>query len=160
MVASLQDFPPHRYTLEEYFALEAVGARRYEYWNGDVLCMSGGSPQHATISLNIAAGLKGKLRRGRCRVFPSDLAIKTPQLPPYRYPDASVVCGKPLYEKVENFDTLTNPTLIVEVLSPTTALLDRTLKREAYQAIPSLQEYLVVAQAAPQVTLYVRQGAQ
>lgn len=160
MVAILKDLPRHPYSLEEYFALEAVGATRYEYWNGDVLSMSGGSPQHATISLNIASGLKVRLRGSKCRVFNSDFAIRTPLLPPYRYPDASVVCGKPIYEKVEQFDTLVNPTLIVEVLSPATAYLDKTLKRDAYQALPSLQEYLLVAQDAPQVTHYVRQAEQ
>jgi Uma2 family endonuclease len=160
MVASLKDLPHRRYTLEEYFALESVGAARYEYWNGDILCMSGGTPQHATISVNITSGLKVRLRGGRCRDFNADMAIKTLLIPPYRYPDASVVCGEPIFEKVDKFDTLANPTLIVEVLSPSTLNLDKTLKRDAYQAIPSLQEYLLIAQDAPRITHYVRQGNQ
>jgi Uma2 family endonuclease len=160
MVASLKDLPRPYYQLEEYFALEAAGKARYEYWNGDILCMSGGSPQHASISVNISSGLKVRLRGGRCRVFNADMAIKTPLAPPYRYPDASVVCGKPIFEKVDRFDTLTNPTLIVEVLSPSTLNLDKTLKRDVYQAIPGLQEYLLIAQDAPQVTHYLRRGKQ
>lgn len=160
MVASLKDLPRLYYRLEEYFALEAAGEARYEYWNGDVLCMSGGTPQHAAISFNIAYQMRRKLRRSGCRVFNADMAIKTPLAPPYRYPDASVVCGKPVYEKVDKFDTLTNPTIIVEVLSPSTLILDKTLKRDAYQAIPSLQEYLLIAQDAPQITHYLRQDEQ
>lgn len=160
MVANLKDLPQHRYSLEEYFALEAVGTARYEFWNGDILCMSGGSPEHATISLNVSAGLKARLRGSSCRVFNSDFAVKTPLYPPYRYPDTSVVCGEPMYVKVDKFDTLANPTIIIEVLSPATASLDKTLKREAYQAISSLKEYLLIAQDAPQVTHYIRQGEQ
>lgn len=160
MVAHLKDLPRHRYSLEEYFALEAVGTARYEYWNGDILCMSGGSPEHATISLNISSGLKVRLRGSSCRVFNSDFAVKTPLYPPYRYPATSVVSGQPLYVKVDQFDTLTNPTVIIEVLSPTTTTLDKTLKREAYQAIPTLKEYLLISQDAPQVTQYVRHGEQ
>jgi Uma2 family endonuclease len=160
MVANLQDLPRHRYTLEEYFALEAVGTARYEYWNGDILCMSGGSPQHAQISFNLASVLGAHLDRNGCSGYLNEMAIKTPLYPPYRYPDASVACGEPVIEKVDRFDTLTNPTLIVEILSPATANLDKTLKRDAYQAIPSLREYLLIAQDVPQVTLYLSAGDQ
>ena len=152
--------PQPYYRLDEYFALEAAGEARYEYWNGAVLCMSGGTPQHSAISVNITSGLKARLRGSRCRVFNGDMAIKTPLAPPYRYPDASVLCGKPSYEKVDKFDTLTNPTIIIEVLSPTTLNLDKTVKRDAYQAIPSLREYLLIAQDTPQITHYIRQGDQ
>lgn len=158
MVANLKDLPRHRYTLQEYFALERVGEARYEFWDGDIVCMSGGSSQHAEISGNAYFALRQKLAGGSCKAFNAELAIKTPKLPPYRYPDASVVCGQPKLEKIEGFDTLTNPMLIIEVLSSTTESKDRNEKRIAYQALPSLQEYLLLAQDQPHVTQYTRQG--
>ncbi len=157
MAASLKDLPRPYYRLEEYFALERVGEARYEYWNGDILCMSGGSRQHATIISNVHFRLSQQLVGKGCRTYTGEMQIKTPDLPPYRYPDVSVVCGKPVFEKIEGFDVLTNPILVVEVLSPATANLDRQEKREAYQALPSLMEYLIISQDAPHVTQYLRQ---
>jgi Uma2 family endonuclease len=81
-------------------------------------------------------------------------------LPPYRYPDLSVVCGKPIYVNCSGIDALSNPVLVVEVLSPGTEPLDKGAKRTAYQKIPSLREYLIVAQDAPHVTQYQRRGRQ
>jgi len=156
MVASLKDLPRPYYRLEEYFALEKAGEARYEYWNGDVLCMSGGSRQHATICSNVHLAIGQQLRGKNCRAYTGEMQIKTPALPPYRYPDVSVVCGKPVFEKVEGFDVLTNPILIVEVLSPGTAHLDRNEKREAYQALPSVMEYLLILQEMPHITQYLR----
>lgn len=157
MAASLRDLPRPYYRLEEYFALEQAGEARYEYWDGNVLCMSGGSREHATICSNVHFRLSQKLEATGCRAYTGEMQIKTPLLPPYRYPDASVVCGKPVFDKVEGFDVLVNPLQVVEVLSPGTAHLDRKEKREAYQALASLQEYLIISQDAPHVTQYVRQ---
>lgn len=145
------------YTLEEYFALEGAGHARYEYWDGELVCMSGGTEQHIRISGSVYYSLRKQLEGGPCESFNSELPIKTPALPPYRYADASVVCGKPVLEKIEGFDVLTNPILIVEVLSPSSESRDRKEKRAAYQSLPSLMEYLLVAQDAPHVTHYLRQ---
>lgn len=159
MAANLKDLPRRPYTLDEYFALERVSDARYEYWTGEIVCMSGGTRQHATIASNIHLALGQQVKGGNCRAFTGVLPIRTPTLPPYRYPDATVACGKLIFEKVDRIDTLTNPTLIVEVLSPTTEGVDRHEKREAYQALDSLQEYLLVSQDMPHVTHYVRQAA-
>ena len=158
MAAHLQDLPRHFYTLEEYFAPERAGHARYEYWDGEIICMSGGSQAHVRISGNVYFTLRQQLAGGPCEAFTGDLSIKTPALPPYRYPDVSVVCGQAVFEKMEGIDVLTNPTLIVEVLSPATARRDRREKRAAYQALPSLMEYLLIAQDAPHLTHYLRQG--
>ncbi len=158
MVANLKDIPCHRYTLEEYFALERIGSARYEFWDGDIVCMSGGSSPHAEISGNVYFSLRQKLTSSNCKAYNSELAIKTPKLPPYRYPDASVVCGQTSLDKIEGFDTITNPVVIIEVMSATTENKDRNKKRLAYQALPSLQEYLLIAQDEPHVTQYTRQG--
>jgi Uma2 family endonuclease len=144
------------YTLAEYFALEGAGHARYEYWDGELVCMSGGTEQHIRISGSVYYSLRKQLEGGSCESFNSELPIKTPALPPYRYADASVVCGTPVLEKIEGFDVLTNPILIVEVLSPSTESRDRKEKRAAYQSLPSLMEYLLIAQDAPHVTHFLR----
>src|SRR5436305_14490589 len=121
---------PERYTLEEYFALERASERRFEYRDGEIVCMSGGSLAHAEIAGNIVSQLKTKLRGQPCHVYGSDLAVYVPAGRPYRYPDASVVCGEPQVEKVDGRDCLANPALLVEVLSPTSADYDRRTKFE------------------------------
>src|SRR5882724_3062675 len=125
MAAYPNNIPRHYYSLEEYFALEHAGDARYEYWDGDILCMSGGSEAHGTIAGNIFYRLRQKLEGKPCRVFTADMAVKTPTLLPYRYPDASVACGESRFENIRGVDALLNPVLIVEVLSPTTAQHDR-----------------------------------
>lgn len=158
MVANLRDLPRRHYTLEEYFALERVGEARYEYWDGDILCMTGGSIQHARISSNVHLLTGPQVKGKNCTAYTGDLGIKTPHLPPYRYPDTSVVCGPPLVEKIEGVEVLVNPIVVIEVLSPGTQSLDRNQKRLAYQDIPTVTEYVLIAQDTPQVTQYVRQG--
>ena len=158
MAAYPKDFPRHHYTLEEYFALEQVGEARYEYWDGDILCMSGGTERHYTISENLRTLLPQILKGRNCLPYSGAVPIQTPSLPPYRYPDASVVCGKPVFVNVGGIDVLTNPILVVEVLAPGTEQFDKTAKRDAYQKLASLKEYLIVAQDAPHITRYHRQG--
>jgi len=85
------------------------------------------------------------------------MAIKTPILGNYRYPDASVVCGEVQTEEMNGMDILVNPVVIVELLSPTTEHRDRNEKRLAYQAIPSLREYLIVSQDIPHITHYIKE---
>jgi Uma2 family endonuclease len=158
MAANLKNIPRHLYTLEEYFALERASEARYEYWDGEIICMSGGSLHHAIISDNLHGLLRELLRGKNCRAFSGTIPIKTPSRPPYRYPDASVVCGPVLTEKIGGIDALTNPVVVVEVLSPGTEQLDKEEKREACQKLASVREYLLVAQDAPHVTQYGRQG--
>ena len=158
MVAKLKDIPWPYYTLEEYFALEGAGHTRYEYWDGEIVCMSGGTEQHGVVGGNVYFTLRQQLGQQDCRAFTNEHPIKTPSLPPYRYPDASVACGKAIFERIESVDALVNPTLIVEVLSPSTEPRDRGPKRAAYQALPSLMEYLLLAQKAPHATHFLREA--
>ncbi len=157
MAVNPQDLPQHYYTLDEYFALEHAGDARFEYWDGDIFCMSGGSRAHGMISGNVHFSLALALRGGRCRAFTADTSIWTPTLPPYRYPDASVACGELQFKHVKGVDALVNPVLIVEVLSPSTATHDHEGKFAAYQSIKTFSEYLLVAQDEPRVTHYARQ---
>ena len=158
MATNPKDAPRHYYSLDEYFALENAGHVRYEYWDGDIVCMSGGSKEHTQIDGNVYHTLRLNLRSGSCRAFTSELPVKTPTLIPYRYPDATVGCGELKFEHIRGVDALLNPTLIVEVLSPTSAMRDRNEKFTTYKAIESFREYLLIAQDAPNVTHYVRQS--
>ncbi len=101
MASKPKDVPQHYYTLEEFSALEDASDARFEYWDGDIVCMSGGSRAHETISSNVHGSLYMGLRGGRCRAFTGDAPIWTPTLPPYRYPDASAACGEPKFEHIE-----------------------------------------------------------
>ena len=156
MAANPQDVPQHYYTLEEYFALEDASDARFEYWDGDLVCMSGGSRAHGTIGSNVHFALAAGLRGGKCRAYTGDIAIYTPALPPYRYPDASAACGELEFRHINGHDALVNPVVVVEVLSPSTATLDEGPKFAAYKAISTLRDYLLVSQDEPRVTHYAR----
>ena len=158
MAADPNDPPRHFYSLDEYFALEHAGDARYEYWHGDIVCMSGGTEAHGRIASNVHYRLRRNLESGPCLAFTGDAAVKTPTLLPYRYPDVSVACGDLKFETIRGVDALINPVLIVEVLSPTTALHDREDKFTAYKAIASFKEYLLIAQDALHVSHHVRQA--
>ncbi|HEV2882505.1 MAG TPA: Uma2 family endonuclease [Pyrinomonadaceae bacterium] len=149
--------PSHRYTLEEYFALELGSEEKYEFWNGEVFCMSGASLAHNQIARNIGTELDTELRARGCQVFPADLRVKVPTHPPYRYPDLTALCGQPEIERVGGLDMLVNPALIVEVLSPSTEAFDRGDKFTYYKSIASFSEYILVAQHRPHVSQFVRQ---
>jgi Uma2 family endonuclease len=146
------------YTLEEYIELEKNSEVRYEYFDGEVFAMAGGSPSHVRISRNVCNMLSQKLEDRDCEAFPSDMRIKVPAAFPYRYPDVSAVCGEPIFEEVLGQQMLVNPILIVEVLSPSTAAYDLVEKFTAYQSIDSFREYLLISQSRPHVIRYVRQS--
>lgn len=148
----------HYYSLDEYFALEEASDARFEYVDGDVHCMSGGTQQHGVISGNVHFLLASCVRGGVCRAFTADTAIWTPALPPYRYPDASVACGELQFKRVRALDALVNPLIIVEVLSPSSEGYDHDAKFTAYQSIASFRDYLLVAQDEPRVTHYGRRA--
>jgi Uma2 family endonuclease len=159
MATNPKDVPRHYYSLGEYFALEQTSDARFEYWDGEIVCMSGGSRAHGIISTNVVLALGAGLRGGRCRAFTSDTAIWTPVLPPYRYPDASAACGELQYKHINGLDALVNPVVIIEVTSPSTIGRDEGEKFVAYQSIPTLREYLLVSQDEPRVTRYARREA-
>jgi Uma2 family endonuclease len=157
MATNPKDAPRHYYSLGEYFALEQASDARFEYWDGDLVCMTGGSRAHGMISSNIVISLGHSMRGGRCRAFTGDMAIWTPALPPYRYPDASAVCGELEFKNTHGLDALVHPVLVVEVTSPSTVRRDEGEKFLAYQAIATLRDYLLVSQDGPHVTRYTRQ---
>ena len=144
--------PERRYTLEEYLELDRTSEERLEFWDGEVFCMSGGSRSHDRIIINCIVAISARLDASRCRVFSADMRIKVPSAPPYRYGDVSALCGEAEFEEVSGVDALVNPQVIVEVLSPSTEAYDRGEKFSHYKSIPTLREYLLVAQHRPHVT--------
>ena len=112
------------YTPEEYLFLERKATRKSEYLSGEILAMSGASLAHTRITLDIATELNIQLRGQKCEVVTNDMRVKTTPIVSYFYPDVVVFCGEPLFED-ETFDTLLNPVVIIEVLSPSTEAYDR-----------------------------------
>ena len=154
----MSTIPKPHFTLEEYFALEKGSERRWEYWDGEIICMSGGSLEHTLICSNVHTLLAVALNGSSCRTFGPE-AIDTPVIPPYRYPDASVVCGKPEFRVVSGIGRLVNPVLIIEVESPSTRDADHGPKLNAYKLIPSLCDYLIIAQHNRLVTHHAKRDA-
>ncbi len=146
--------PKRKYTLEEYFELDKNAEGRFEYFDGEIFELSGVSPEHATIEMNLAEFINPVARKRGCRAFPANLRIKVPVLPTYRYPDLSVVCGETVFEKIQGLDCLVNPILIVEVLSESTEFYDRGEKYRQYKSIESFREYLLVSQSSKFITLF------
>ncbi len=140
----------------DYLAAERVSPLKHEYHGGRVYAMAGASERHNLIVVNIVALLHGQLRRRSCTVYPGDMRVKVAAETLYTYPDISVVCGAPQFED-EQRDTLLNPTLIVEVLSPSTESYDRGRKFQFYRLLPSLQEYVLIAQERACVERFTRQ---
>jgi Uma2 family endonuclease len=150
--------PKHYYTLEEYLALERESEVRYEYWNGEIFAMSGGTLAHELSMDNVFSLLRTQLSHRDCHVFSSNQQIRVPAAPPYRYADGSVVCGKIEVERFNGNDLLINPVLIYEVLSPSTEAYDRGDKFTYYKSIPTFKEYLLIAQHRPHVTHFLKQS--
>jgi Uma2 family endonuclease len=150
--------PKKIYTLEEYLELDKNSEEKYEYFDGEVFAMAGGSPAHARIGVNVCTRLALKLEGRSCEAFNSDMRIKVPAAFPYRYPDVSVVCGPPVFEELRGQSMLVNPLLLVAVLSPSTTAYDLGDKFTAYQSIASFREYLLITQTRPHVIRHLFQA--
>ncbi|MEM1094161.1 MAG: Uma2 family endonuclease [Bacteroidota bacterium] len=139
----------------DYLAADLASAHKNEFWDGEIRAMAGASPAHVFICSSVVRELQQKLRQ-KCRVAFSDLRVRLSDLR-YVYPDIVVVCDPPEYTD-EKPPSLLNPTLIVEVISPSTGEVDRSEKLRAYTRLASVQAYWIVEQESPQVTTYERQG--
>ncbi len=149
---------PQRYlTPEEYLAIERRAEYKSEYHDGEMFAMAGASAAHTLIVSNLVRELGNQLKTKDCLVYATDLRLCVRASGLYTYPDVIVVCGSPKFLDAMN-DTLINPTVLIEVLSPTTEVYDRGKKFEMYRDLPSLQEYVLVAQDRPSVEKYLRQA--
>jgi Uma2 family endonuclease len=144
-----------RCTVEAYLAFERASAERHEYVAGRVVALAGASRAHNLITANVTRELGNQLKGTPCETYASDMRVRTTPLR-YCYPDVVVACGEPAFEDDE-LDTLLKPTVLVEVLSHSTEHVDRVEKFAEYRAIPTLREYLLVAQDRIHLEHYVRQ---
>jgi Uma2 family endonuclease len=142
---------------EEYLAWEREQPEKHEYHLGEVFAMAGGSPRHNFLCGRMISRLEAALEDKGCIVLTSDQKISAKSGERYVYPDVVAVCGG-FRAEPGTTGVLTNPTVIVEVLSPSTEAYDRGEKWEAYQRLPSLTDYLLVAQTTARVGHYQRAG--
>jgi Uma2 family endonuclease len=157
MEARMLAAPQTECSFDDWLAMERSATdQRSEYVAGDVFAMAGGTEEHNLIVLNIGAELRNQLKGRPCRVYPSDMKVHIAAADLGAYPDVMVICGERRFHD-ERRDVVTNPTLIVEVLSDSTEAYDRGDKFRHYRSLDSLQAYLLVAQTQIQAELFVRQ---
>ena len=144
------------YTPEQYIELEKTSEFKSEYLSGQIFAMAGGSPEHSAIGNNIGREMGNLLKREPCQVFNSDLRVTIMQSGLMTHPDVSVVCGEQHRHPLDK-NSIINPTVLFEVLSPTTEAYDRGEKWAHYRRLDSLQEYILVSQNKARVEQYVRQ---
>ncbi|HVZ96108.1 MAG TPA: Uma2 family endonuclease, partial [Chitinophagaceae bacterium] len=140
--------PAHAYnkkffTIAEYLQMENEAVEKHEYYKGEIFAMSGAGVRHNIIAINIIVSLANSLKGKSCQPFGSDMRIHIPQNTLFTYPDISVICGDIINPDGDR-NSATNPTIIFEILSPSTRNYDRGVKFMLYRAIPTLKEYILI----------------
>ncbi len=149
--------PRHHYSFEEYLELEEIAGVRHEFFGGEIHAMAGGTPEHAAMAAAVTTILGGQLGSSPSRVYSSDLRVRVVATGLATYPDVTVVCGRS--ERDSNSKThVTNPKILVEVLSPATAEYDRGEKLEHYRQIPTLEAVVLIDHEVPKIELWTRDG--
>jgi Uma2 family endonuclease len=151
--------PKEIVTAEHYLRVERLAETKSEYVNGRIYPRAGSNITHACITENILTSLGTQLRGRPCEVFGSDVKVRIDKANCFRYPDLSGLCGPIIHHDAEK-DAYCNPSLIVEVLSPATAMLDRGEKFNLYRLIDTFVEYLLVRQDRMEVELFTRESTQ
>jgi Uma2 family endonuclease len=147
------------FSFAEYLVLEEIAAVKHEFLGGHVWAMAGGSPAHAAVAANVIAALSAQLRDRPCRVFNGDLRVRVLATGLGTYPDVSVVCGRLETDPADpRGNTVTNPVVLVEVLSPSTEEYDRGEKLAHYRKIPSLAEVVLIAHDERRLEVWHREG--
>lgn len=144
---------------DHYLAWESQQPYKYELIDNRIYPMTGASLSHNFVNVKLAVALDSRLSEKGCVVYTSDMRVQVEEEGTYTYPDLVVLCGKPRLRPYAEQDTLQNPTLLFEVLSPSTELIDRNQKLEQYLQIPSLQGYFLVAQDKPLIEAHIRAGS-
>jgi Uma2 family endonuclease len=143
------------YTFREYIAHEAASNVKHEFFDGQIDGMDGGTPSHAALAAAVTGQLYAQLRAGDCRAFSSDLRVRVASTGLATYPDVTVVCGTREVD-ADDANTVTNPTLLVEVLSPSTEEYDRGEKLDHYRRIPTLRYVVLVSSDERRVETWSR----
>lgn len=141
------------YTYDEYRRFERDSNVKHEYLDGQILAMAGRSPEHATLAAALITELGRQLASGPCHMFTSDLRIRVVATGLATYPDVTVICGD-LERDPDDRNNAVNPTLLIEVSSPSTEHYDRGAKAEHYRRIPSLREYVIVSQKERRIEVW------
>ncbi len=147
--------PVRRYTPEEYLERERAAAYKSQYYRGEIFAMSGASREHNLIVSNLMRVIGNELLDRPCEVYPSDMRVKVQPSGLYTYPDVTIVCGEPQFED-RHGDTLLNPLVLFEVISPSTEAYDRGAKSKQYRQLSSLRELVLVASESLHVERYHR----
>ena len=145
-----------RYTAAEYLELERQAQYKNEFIDGEIFAFAGASEAHNLIATNLTIALGSQLKGKPCKLYSSDMRVQLSESRRYTYPDVVICCGEAEFID-EKRDTLTNPTLIVKILSPLTEGYDRGEKFESYRQLGSLQTYVLISQARPFVEVFERQ---
>lgn len=145
----------HGVPYAEYVQRERDAVAKHEWIAGEVFAMTGGTPEHARLQATLARVLGNALLDGRCAVYSSDLRVRSRATEIATYADLTIVCGE-VETDGEDANAVTNPTLLIEVLSPSTEAYDRGQKAAHYRRMPSLREYVLVAQDAPRIEVFRR----
>ena len=145
-----------RWSWEEYLTHERESETKSEFLNGEIFALSGASRKHNLAAWNLVAALSPQIKQRGCEGYAGDMRVRIPATGLGTYPDLVVVCDEPRFED-DKEDTLLNPTLIIEVLSPSTEDYDHGKKFAHYRSLPSLQVYVLVAQEEVHVELFERQ---
>jgi Uma2 family endonuclease len=149
-------FPKTKFiSQQEYLETERLALDKHEYFRGEIFAMSGASIPHNIISMNCSVSISNKLNGKKCKPFGSDLRIHIPKSALYTYPDISIICGE-IETTDDNFDTVTNPSVIIEILSKSTRDYDKGGKFTLYRQIESLQEYILIDSENIMVEKFIR----
>ncbi len=151
MSALRQSYPT--VTKQEYFNFREYREGKYELHDGTILAMAGGTPSHNRIEVALTTQMGVSVDKSRCEVFSSNQSVAIEEYGNYYYPDATVTCGETHFDERDN---ITNPVLIIEVLSRSTALYDRNTKFERYKTLPTLEYFLLVWQDTPRIEVFTR----
>ena len=143
-------------SIEEYFARDDTAEHRSEYYRGDVFAMAGGTPNHNRITVNLSSLLNAQFLGGPCEAFSIDLRVQVAKDTHYTYPDVVVVCGELEFADGRS-DTITNPVVIMEVLSESTRDYDRGTKFTAYRGIETLTDYILIDQNAVHIEYFSKE---
>lgn len=150
--------PATQVSYAEYLAFERTAETKHEYVNGQILAMAGGSIEHGRLAMRLGALLLNAVAGRRCEVFSSDVRVRIEATGRSTYPDLSVVCGR-VITSPDDPDAITNPSVLVEVLSPTTEASDRGDKWAHYRRLPNLMAYMLVSQSERRIEMYRREGS-
>jgi Uma2 family endonuclease len=150
---------PRHFTVTEYLRIEHDATDKHEFRDGEIIAMSGGTVIHSQITANVGGALWSRLRGSPCRVYDSNLRVRIKRRQLYSYPDVTVICERPEVDPDDpSGETVTNPRVVVEVLSPSTERYNRTKKFDRYRELDSFREYVLVSQDTARVETFYRQN--